>query len=116
MLLIIFFGAVPVIFIRFVIQERFSFGDTIVRFLMNAFHMSDREALMITHYLFLNNMEAITLVAIFIFLAILLKFTITWFTKYFDEVSAGWVDLLRNLMVKLHYHRNWILWKISLIR
>ena len=89
MLLIVFAAAAIVIFLRFTIQERFSFGDTIVRFLMNTFHMPDRAAITITHLLFLNNIEAITLIAIFIFLVILLKFSISWFTKYFDEVSAG---------------------------
>lgn len=89
MLLIVFTAAAIVILLRFTIQERFSFGDTIVRFLMNTFHMSNRDALTITHILFLNNIEVITLIVILVFLAILLKFSISWFTKYFDEVSAG---------------------------
>ena len=89
MFLIVFTTAATVIFLRFVIQERFSFGDTIVRFLMNTFHMSNRVALTVAHLLFLNNMEAITLIVILIFLVILLKFSISWFTKYFDEISAG---------------------------
>lgn len=89
MLLIVFATVATVILLRFVIQERFSFGDTIVRFLMNTFHMPDRTAITITHLLFLNNMEAITLIVILIFLVILLKLSISWFTKYFDEVSAG---------------------------
>jgi len=89
MLLIVFTAAAIVILLRFTIQERFSFGDTIVRFLMNTFHMSNRDALTITHILFLNNIEVITLIVILIFLAILLKFSISWFTNYFDEVSAG---------------------------
>ena len=89
MLLIVFATVATVILLRFVIQERFSFGDTVVRFLMYAFHITDRAAITITHLLFLNNIEAITLIVILIFLAILLKFSISWFTKYFDEVSAG---------------------------
>lgn len=90
MLLIVFATAAAVILLRFTIQERFSFGDTIVRFLMNTLHMPDRAAITITHLLFLNNIEAFTLIVILIFLVvILLKFSISWFTKYFDEVSAG---------------------------
>jgi two-component system sensor histidine kinase VanS len=89
MLLIVFAAAAIVIFLRFTIQERFSFGDSIVRFFMNTFHMRDRDALMIYHLLFLNNIEVITLIVILICLVILLKFSASWFTKYFDEVSAG---------------------------
>ncbi len=89
MLLIVFAAAAIVIFLRFTIQERFSFGDTIVRFLMNTFHMRDRDAQTIYHYAFLSNIEIITLVVVLIFLVILLRFSISWFTKYFGEVSAG---------------------------
>ena len=93
MLLIVFAAAAPVILLRFVIQERFSFGDTIVRFLMDTFRIPERLAITVTHTLFLNNIEVITLIVILIFLIILLKLSISWFTKYFDEVSAG-VDKL----------------------
>lgn len=89
MLLIVFVTVAVVIIVRSVIQERFSFGDTIVRFLMNVFHLPDRTALTVTHLLFLDNMEAITLIVILVFLAIMLKLSISWFTRYFDEVSAG---------------------------
>ncbi len=89
MILIVFAAAATVIFLRFTIQDRFSFGDTVVSLLRNAFHMSERTALTVTHFLFLNNIEAITLIMILIFLVILLKFSISWFTKYFDEISAG---------------------------
>ncbi len=96
MLLTIFATAAIVIFLRFTIQERFSFGDTIVRFLMKTFHMHNREAVTITHLLFLNNIEAITLIVILIFLVILLKFSISWFTRYFDEVIAGMDKLVEE--------------------
>ncbi len=89
MLLIVFAAAAIVIFLRFTIQERFSFGDTIVRFLMNTFYLGDRDALTIYSHVFLSNIGFITLTVILIFLGILLKFSISWFTKYFDEVSAG---------------------------
>lgn len=89
MLLIIFTAAATVIFLRFVIQKSFSFGDSMVRFLMNTFYLRDREALTIYRYAFLNNIEFITLIVILLFFFVLLKLTISWFTKYFDEVSAG---------------------------
>jgi two-component system sensor histidine kinase VanS len=89
MFLIIFATAATVILLRFVIQKNFSIGDSIVQFLKNTFYLSDREAVTISHLLFLNNIEAITLIVILIFLVILLKVSISWFTKYFDEVSVG---------------------------
>jgi len=93
MFLIISATAVTVYFLRFFIRRNFSVGDSIVQFLMNMFRMSDREALMIYQYLFLNNIDIITFFVILIFLIILLRFSISWFTKYFDEVIAG-VDKL----------------------
>ncbi|RCX17244.1 two-component system sensor histidine kinase VanS [Anaerobacterium chartisolvens] len=89
MILVIFATVATVILLRFAIQKYFSFGDTIADFLMNIFHIPDRTAIMITHFLFIYNIEAITLIVILIFLVILLKFSISWFTKYFDEVSDG---------------------------
>ncbi|NLC06422.1 MAG: HAMP domain-containing histidine kinase [Syntrophomonadaceae bacterium] len=96
MLFIIFAAAATVIFLRYVIQKSFSFGDSIVRFLMDTFYLSDREAVMLYQYIFLNNIDSITLIVIFIALVILLKFAISWFTKYFDEVSAGMDKLVEE--------------------
>lgn len=87
--LIIFVTAVTVFFLRFAIQKSFDFGDSMVLFLMNTFYLGDREALMIYQQLFLNNIEFITLIVILVFLLIVLRFTISWLTKYFDEISAG---------------------------
>ena len=89
MLLIVFATAATVIFLRFVIQKNFSVGESIVQFLKNTLHLHENVALLIYRFTFYNNIEAITLIVILIFLVILLKFSISWFTKYFDEVSAG---------------------------
>jgi len=96
MLLIVFTVAVIVIFLRFTIQERFSFGDNIVHFFMNTFQIRDSDAIMIYRLLFLDNIETITLIVILIFLVILLKFSVSWFTGYFDEVSAGMDKLVEE--------------------
>lgn len=93
MLLIVFATVTTVIILRFIIQKSFSFGDAIVHFLMKKFQIPDITAITITRFLIYNNLEAITLVVIFVFLAIMLKFSLSWFTKYFDEVIAG-VDKL----------------------
>jgi two-component system sensor histidine kinase VanS len=89
MFLIIFATVATVIFLRFVIQKNFSVGDSIVLFLMNTFHLRENVAVLIYRITFYNNIEVITLIVILVFLVILLKFIISWFTKYFDEVSAG---------------------------
>ncbi|MBN7773532.1 HAMP domain-containing histidine kinase [Clostridium aminobutyricum] len=88
MFLLIFVTAATVILLRFVIQKCFNVGDSIVRFLTNTFYLRDWEAQTIYRYAFLNNIDFITLIVILLFLVLLLKFTISWFTKYFDEISA----------------------------
>ncbi len=89
MLLIVFATAVTVIFLRFIIQKNFSVGDSIVQFLMNTLHLRENLALLVYRFIFYNNIEVITLIVILVLLVILLKVLISWFTKYFDEVSAG---------------------------
>ena len=96
MLLIVFATAATVIFLRFVIQENFSVGDSIVQFLKNKFYLSESDAVIIYRYTFLYNKDIITLIMILIFLVILLRFSISWFTKYFDEVSAGMDKLVEE--------------------
>lgn len=94
MFTIVFSTAVMVIFLRYFIQKNFSVSDSIVMFLKNAFNLRNNEAIALSHLLFLNNMEAITLIAILIFLGVILKFSIAWFTRYFDEVIVGMDQLV----------------------
>jgi two-component system sensor histidine kinase VanS len=89
MLLIIFATVVTVYFLRFFIQKNFSVGDSIVPFLENSLHLHENVALFIYRFIFYNNREGFTLIVILVFLVILLRLSISWFTKYFDEVSAG---------------------------
>jgi two-component system sensor histidine kinase VanS len=89
MLLIVFATVATVILLRIVIQRKFSVSDSIVRFLMSKFYLREGDAVIIYRYALLNNMSIITFLVILIFLVILLKFTISWFTKYFDEVCRG---------------------------
>jgi two-component system sensor histidine kinase VanS len=88
-LLINFVAIASIFLLRFVIQKSFSFGDSIVRILMHTFRLREIDAVTIYRYIFLNNISIITFVVILLFLVILLKFTISSFTRYFDEVSAG---------------------------
>ena len=96
MSLIVFAAAITVILLRSIIQRSYNLGDSIVRFLMTTFHLRDREALIIYRYIFLNNKGGITFLVILIFLVILLRFSISWFTKYFDEVIAGMDKLVEE--------------------
>lgn len=96
MLLIVFAAAATVILLRFVIQKNFSVGDSIVQFLKNTLHLHENVALLIYRLAFYNNIEFFTLFAILVFLVIIFKFSISWFTKYFDEVSAGMDKLVEE--------------------
>jgi two-component system sensor histidine kinase VanS len=96
MLLIVFAAAATVILLRFVIQKYFSVSDSIVRLLENTLHLHENVAILIYRLVFYNNIEFFTLIAILIFLVIIFNFSISWFTKYFDEVSAGMDKLVEE--------------------
>lgn len=87
MLLITVAAAVTVYLLRYILRGQI--GDPIVRFLVNAFKFDNSEAQTIYQLVIRNNMDMILFVVILIFLVILFRFSISWFTKYFDEVSAG---------------------------
>jgi len=87
MLLIVVAATVTVYLLRNILRGLV--GDRIVLFLVNAFHFSYSDAKTIYQLVFRNNMEMILFVVILIFLVILFRFSISWFTKYFDEISSG---------------------------
>jgi len=86
MILITVVAAVTVYLLRHILRGQI--GDRIVRYLVNAFYFSDSNAQEIYQLVIRNNMEMILFVAILIFLAILFRFSVSWFTKYFDEIST----------------------------
>ena len=102
MLLITVAAAVTVFLLRNILRGQI--GDRIVRFLVNAYSapMGSRapggEALARTIYQLVirNNMDMILFVVILIFLVILFRFYVSWFTKYFDEISAGMDHLVEE--------------------
>lgn len=96
MLLTVFATTASVIFLRFVIQENFSVGESIVEFLMNKFYLSESDAVVIYRYTFIYNKDIITLIMIFIVLVIVLRFSSSRFTKYFDEISVGMDKLVEE--------------------
>lgn len=88
MLLITVAAAVTVYLLRYILRGQI--GDRIVRFLVNAFNFEYSDALTIYQLVIRNNMDLILFVVILIFLVILfLRFSVSGFTKYFDEISAG---------------------------
>ena len=87
MLLITVAAAVTVYLLRYILHGQI--GDRIVLFLVNAFKFENSDAQTIYQLVIRNNMDMILFVVILIFLVILFRFSISWFTKYFDEVSAG---------------------------
>jgi len=84
MLLLTVAAAVTVYLLRNILRGQI--GDRIVRFLITAFHFNNWEAQTIYQLVIRNNMYTILFGVILIFLVV---FSISWFTKYFDEISAG---------------------------
>ena len=87
MLLITVAAAVTVYLLRYILRGQI--GNRIVRFLVNAFNFNNSDAQTIYQLVIRNNMDMILFVSILIFLVILFRFSVSWFTKYFDEISAG---------------------------
>lgn len=87
MLLITVAAAVTVYLLRYILRGQI--GDRIVQYLVNAFHFENSAAEEIYQLVIRNNMDMILFGVILIFLVILFRFSVSWFTKYFDEISAG---------------------------
>ena len=94
MLLITVAAAVTVYMLRYILRGQV--GDRIVQYLMYAFSFENSEARMIYQLVIRNNLDMIIFVVILIFLAILFRFSVSWFTKHFDEISAGMDKLAKE--------------------
>ncbi|WP_420866709.1 vancomycin resistance histidine kinase VanS [Clostridium luticellarii] len=86
MILITAAAAVTVYLLRHILRGQI--GNRIVRYLVNAFHFENSDAQEIYQLVIRNNMEMILFVVILIFLAVLFRFSLSWFTRYFDEIST----------------------------
>lgn len=71
-------------------------GDRIVLYLTDTFGLEFTDARTIYQLVIRNNMDMILFVVILIFLVILFRFSISWFTKYFDEISGGLDHLIEE--------------------
>lgn len=87
MLLVTVAPVVMVLLLRNILRGQI--GDRIVDFLVSAFNFDYSEALQIYRVMIRNNINMILFIVILLFLVILVRLSISWFTRYFDEVSAG---------------------------
>ena len=94
MLLITVIAAVSVLLLREILRGQI--GDRIVQFLSSAFYLDNSDAHTIYQYVFRNNLNIILLFLMLFFLAILSRFSVSWFTKYFDEISSGMDRLVED--------------------
>ncbi|WP_308647309.1 vancomycin resistance histidine kinase VanS [Paenibacillus oleatilyticus] len=94
MLLIIVAAPVSVLLLRVILRGQI--GDRIVQFLIHAFYLDNSDAQAIYQNVFRNNLEMILLLLTLAFLVILSLFSISWFTKYFDEISSGMDRLVED--------------------
>lgn len=64
-------------------------GNGITRFISMAYHVDWYMAQEIYHYSIRNNIEIIMMVTVIIFFIAFFRISLSWFTKYFDEIVAG---------------------------
>jgi two-component system sensor histidine kinase VanS len=87
MLLITVAAVVTVFLLRYILRGQIA--DRIVDFLVNVFHFEFSDAYTIYQLVIRNNMDIILFAVILIFWVILFQFSVSWFTKYFDEINVG---------------------------
>lgn len=95
MLLITVAAAVIVYLVRYILFGQIA--DSVVEFLVHTFRFSPADAQVIYQYMIRNNRDVIPFIIILIFLVVLFRFFVSsWFTKYFDEISAGMDHLVEE--------------------
>lgn len=94
MLLIIFTAVVTIVLLRFLALGHL--GNSIVYYIVKNYHLDYINAQRVYQYMFRNNFSYIMLFTIIVFMVILIRFAISWFTKYFDEVSTGMDKLVEE--------------------
>jgi two-component system, OmpR family, sensor histidine kinase VanS len=87
-------ATVTVFLLREILRGRI--GDRIVQYLTTTFNLENSDALTIYHVVVRSNTDVILFVVILIFLVILFRFSVSWFTKYFDEISTGMDQLVEE--------------------
>jgi two-component system sensor histidine kinase VanS len=94
------FGMIVLAFcIIFTLYRRFWFGrvgDWIVLFLQNVFHLEYYDARNIYQYGMRENMVLIIFVAVTLCFMLLFWASLSWFTRYFNEIDAGLEKLIQG--------------------
>ncbi len=92
----VFFQTMGMIVLAFCIiytlYRRFWFGrvgDWIVAFLQNVFHLDYMDARNIYQYGMRENLTLIIFIAVMFCFLLLFWFSLSWFTRYFNEIDAG---------------------------
>lgn len=80
-----------VLYLRF--AGRGYIGNTITLFIAEVFGLGWDEAVGIYNIYVRNNIDAIVMVTIIVFFVVFFRLSLTWFTRYFDEIVLG-VDQL----------------------
>ncbi|MCI8300329.1 MAG: HAMP domain-containing histidine kinase [Lachnospiraceae bacterium] len=78
--------------IIYTLYRRFWFGrvgDWIVAFLQNVFHLDYMDARNIYQYGMRENLTLIIFIAVMFCFLLLFWFSLSWFTRYFNEIDAG---------------------------
>ena len=85
--------------IIFTLYRRFWFGrvgDWIVAFLQNVFHLDYMDARNIYQYGLRENLSLIIFLAVAFCFLLLFWFSLSWFTRYFNEIDAGLDKLIQG--------------------
>lgn len=85
--------------IIYTVYRRFWFGrvgDWIVLFLQNVFHLDYLDARNIYQYGMRENLTLIIFFAVTFCFLLLFQFSLSWFTRYFNEIDAGLEKLIQG--------------------
>lgn len=94
MLMIILTAVVIALLLLALLRGHFANG--VVYLLENVFYMSPEQAQFIYQAVFRSNMELIMFITITLFFLLLFRFAVSYFTKYFAEISSGMDQLLEE--------------------
>lgn len=94
-MLIIILAAIVIALLLLALM-RGHFANGVVYLLQNVFYMRPEQAQFIYQTVFRNNMEWIMFITITLFFLLLFRFAVSYFTKYFAEISSGMDQLLEE--------------------
>ncbi len=93
-MLVVIVSAIAIVFF-FRELVRGYFGNWIVHFFESEFSLSSENAHLAYQYVFRNNIFSIIVIAAVACIVILFSFSLTWITKYFNEIAAGMDQLVK---------------------